>query len=206
VNRQSTLYTVVFVFIVSFLFVFLLSLANQATIDTVNLNAELARQRAVLSAFGISAGTDAEVQTAFSQITYTAATQSYSTTVNGQPALAVEFSGPGLWGTITGYLAVTAAVDKILGIEIVSDNETPGLGARINQPWFKDQFRGETIGTTPLLVRVLPGNGDPNKNDNMVDGITGATRTSDAMQVIVNAAIARLRSIAAGTSSAGGNS
>ena len=204
-NKEGTIYTVVFVFIVSFLFVFLLSLANQATIQQVQLNAELVRQRAVLTAFGIAATTDQEVETKYSQVQYSAATQSYSATVNGQPALAVEFAGPGLWGTITGVLAVTATVDEILGLEIMSDNETPGLGARINEAWFKDQFRGEHVGSQPIRVVVMPGDGDPNKNDNAVDAVTGATRTSDAIQAIVNTTLDRLRSIASG-SSTGGNS
>ena len=51
-NKEGTIYTVVFVFIVSFAFVFLLSLTNQATIEQVELNQEIAREGAVLSALG----------------------------------------------------------------------------------------------------------------------------------------------------------
>ena len=202
-NREGTIYTVVFVFIVSFLFVLLLSLANQATIQQVQLNAELVRQRAVLSAFGIAATTDQEVEAKYAQVQYSTDTQSYSAVVGGQPALAVEFAGPGLWGTITGVLAVTASVDEILGLEIMSDNETPGLGARINEAWFKDQFRGESVAGQPIRVVAMPGDGDPSKSDNAVDAITGATRTSEAIQAIVNTTLDRLRSIASGNGTGG---
>ena len=204
-NKEGTIYTVVFVFIASFLFVFLLSLANQATISRVEQNAQLARQRAILSAFGISATSDSEVEAAYSRITYSSDTQSYTTLVNGQPAIATEFAGPGLWGTIEGVLAVTASVTQILGLEIVSDNETPGLGARINEPWFKDQFRGERVYEDGIRVEVMDGDGDPNNLNGLIDAVTGATRSSESIQAIVNGAIFRLRAMASGSATEGGN-
>jgi Na+-transporting NADH:ubiquinone oxidoreductase subunit C len=193
-NREGILYTILFVFIASFLFVFLLSLTNQATIEQVQLNAEIARQRAVLSAFGIEATTDEEVQEQYALID--ASPDGYLVAeVNGETAIGHEFSGPGLWGTIRGVLAVNADVTRILGLEIVSDNETPGLGARINEEWFKEQFRDEVIGNDPIEVVVLEGDGDPDRENGVVDAVTGATRTSEAMGSIINNELEYLRSL-----------
>lgn len=189
-NKEATIYTIIFIFIVSFVFVLLLSLANQVTVARVELNQELARRSAILSAMGIDATGQQEIQAAFAKIKVDQQDGLYAGQVNGQTVYAKSFAGPGLWGTISGYIAVDSSISKFVGIEIVSDSETPGLGARINEAWFKDQFRGEVVPANGTIgVKALPGDGDPNKTDGIVDGITGATRTSDSMQAIVNAAI-----------------
>ena len=105
---------------------------------------------------------------------------------------ATDFAGPGLWGTIEGVIAVSSDLKTLVGIEIVSDNETPGLGARINEPWFKNQFRGESISSGTIAVTQTPGDGDLDKSNSIIDGVTGATRTSDSIEAIVNRVMERL--------------
>ena len=190
-NKEGTIYTIIFVFIVSFAFVFLLSLTNQATVERVDLNREIVRQRAVLSAMRIQAeGTD-DIQEKYDAVAADAESGLYVATVGGQTVYATQFAGPGLWGTIEGVLAVTADLGEIVGIEILGDNETPGLGGRINEAWFKDQFRGEQVGAGGIVV--TPIDGDPDRSNGMVDAVTGATRTSDSMEAIVNRELERLR-------------
>lgn len=210
-NKEGTIYTVIFIFIVSFAFVFLLSLTNQATIGRVELNREITRQSAILSAMGITATTPEEVQSAYAKVAADDTAGLYIAHVNGETIYAAYFAGPGLWGTIEGFLAVRSDFSQIVGIEILSDTETPGLGARINEAWFKNQFRGETIPASGITVRQLPGDGDANKSDGLIDGITGATRTSDSMQAIVNNELLTLqsrqtRTILQNLSTQGGNS
>ena len=52
------------------------------------------------------------------------------------------------------------------GIEILSQAETPGLGARITEPKFKDQFRGKNLQNADWKVK---------KDGGDFDQITGAT-------------------------------
>ncbi len=71
------------------------------------------------------------------------------------------------------------------GIAIVSQNETPpGLGgARIEEPWFTEQFRGKQA---PPFTMVEEGTADA---DTEVDAITGgATRTSEYFRNLTNRA------------------
>ncbi len=192
-NKEGTIYTIVFVFIVSFAFVFLLSLTNQATIEQVELNQEIVRQGAILSAMGIEAEDSEEIQEKYDTVATDPDAGLYVATVNGQLVYGTQFAGPGLWGTIEGVIAVTADLREIVGIEIVSDNETPGLGGRINEPWFKDQFRGERVTADGIDVTHIAGDGDPDRVNGLIDGITGATRTSDSMEAIVNRELRRLR-------------
>ena len=68
-----------------------------------------------------------------------------------------------------GNIDILMGVDmqgKITGIEILSMAETPGLGARIEEPAFKNQFVGRTLKNTRWAVK---------KDGGDIDQITGAT-------------------------------
>ncbi|GBE14922.1 MAG TPA: RnfABCDGE type electron transport complex subunit G [Proteobacteria bacterium] len=52
------------------------------------------------------------------------------------------------------------------GIEILAHAETPGLGARIVEPSFKDQFKGRSLENTNFKVK---------KDGGDIDQLTGAT-------------------------------
>jgi Na+-transporting NADH:ubiquinone oxidoreductase subunit C len=190
VNKEGMIYTIVFIFTVSFAFVFLLSMTNQATIEQVRLNQELARQRAVLSAMGIEFETDQEVMERFDEIAADPVAGLYVGQVEDRTVYAREFSGSGLWGLISGIAAVTADLEQFIGIEIVDDNETPGLGGRINEEWYKAQFEGLPIPEPGIRVRM----GNPDLEAGIIDGVTGATGTSMAMQSIINRVIDDFRS------------
>jgi Na+-transporting NADH:ubiquinone oxidoreductase subunit C len=68
------------------------------------------------------------------------------------------------------------------GVSIVSQNETPGLGARIEEPWFTSQFAGKT-GPFRFVEE-----GTSNSDDE-IDSITGATRTSQSFKNIINSVV-----------------
>jgi len=193
------LYTVVFTFIVCFVFVFLLSLTNVATRPKVEFNQEVARQQAILSALGVSFSTPQEVKQKYKNVeTVKKGNMTlYTTTVNGERVYAHEFSGQGLWGTITGVLGVNSNATKTVGLEIISHSETPGLGGRIDEAWFKKQFDGEVIKNGTIKF-TSGGSGDTNYQDGQVDGITGASRTTDSMRTIINREISNLQAALGG--------
>jgi Na+-transporting NADH:ubiquinone oxidoreductase subunit C len=198
-NKQSTVYTMVFMFIVAFAFVFLLSLTNEATRERVELNQEVARKRAVLSALGVGELTDEEVLERFEeveQLERDGATV-FEATVDGETVYAKEFAGSGLWGTIEGVLGVSGDVSATVGLEIINHNETPGLGGRITEPWFQRQFAGENIGAEGIAFTA--GDGDFDHENSEVDGITGATRTTESMERIVNREIDQIESLLGGS-------
>jgi Na+-transporting NADH:ubiquinone oxidoreductase subunit C len=65
---------------------------------------------------------------------------------------AFALKGPGFWGPISMILGVDIKSMTIRGIEIVEQNETPGLGARIEEAEFRGQFRGKRL-DQPLRIR-----------------------------------------------------
>ena len=202
-KKDSILYTVVFSFIVTFLFVFLLAVANESTSGIVQRNQELARQKAVLSAMAVPFKTDEEVRTLYGsiEIVEKEGVKLFKGTQAGKPVYAKEFSGSGLWGTITGILAVDESVSQIVGIQIVSHNETPGLGGRVADPWFKEQFRGLKVknGKIQVTYGSEAGSGKANKEEGIADGITGASRTSQSMDTILNSELSVLKKLLGGT-------
>jgi len=100
---------------------------------------------------------------------------------------AFPVGGAGFWGPVYGMVSVDPEASKILGIAFYRHSETPGLGARITEPWFTKQF-------TNLPIFPVEGNrkifylkpAGPGKGPNELDAITGATGTSRAVEAFVN--------------------
>jgi Na+-transporting NADH:ubiquinone oxidoreductase subunit C len=70
------------------------------------------------------------------------------------------------------------------------------LGARIEEKWFTDQFKGVRIDWNKNVSdRVLIGRATGAKPDNQVDAITGATQTSMALKRFLNAELERIRAL-----------
>ncbi len=157
---------------------------------------ERARLRAhVFSAFGVEAPADARaLEALWNERIREARDEEGPYWVlrgpGGAAGYAFPFEGPGFWGPISGVVAVDPAGERILGISFVRHQETPGLGGRISEGWFRDQFRGK-----PLEVRdgrVLEFVFRPPTGEREVEAITGATQTSTRLARFLNAFLARL--------------
>lgn len=69
----------------------------------------------------------------------------------------------------SGNIEIMAGVDPqgtVTGVEILTNGETPGLGARISEPAFKGQFAGKSLDNADWRVK---------KDGGSFDQITGAT-------------------------------
>lgn len=95
--------------------------------------------------------------------------------------------GQGYQGSIKILCGVDSGLNNILGIEIIESTETPGLGARINEAWFKKQFKSLNVARAIEYVKRKP------QVDNEIEAITGATVSSKAVVTILNIAIKELR-------------
>jgi len=193
-EKNSMTYTAIFSFIITFILVFLLTLTYIGTKDRVseyNKNYEIS---AILKAIGVKFK-DEEVQKQFKSIFNLdlPTNKTMIGKINGEDILVSKFSGKALWGTVTGIIAMDKNLKTIKGIGIISHNETPGLGGRIEDSWFLKQFRGETINKNMIKVVQGSGSGNYNFNDGIIDGIVGATRTSKSIEVMINQKIKSLR-------------
>jgi len=176
----------VFTFIVAFLFVIIIALVDNATKNRVLQNQKLVTAQAFLNAIDAAVDDEAETLAEFSRIFPSVeGPRIKRAQVGNETVLVKMFSGQGLWGTVTGVIAVDETVERVVGLDIISHSETPGLGGRIEEDWFKGQFRNERIGDEGIIVRKGEGGLDDNPDNGLVDGITGASLTSAAMEAIV---------------------
>lgn len=109
-------------------------------------------------------------------------TDSVTKVYGSDTGYAVEVSPSGFGGPISMMVGV-AKDGKVLGISIVSQTETAGLGAvAAAKTSAGETFRGQYTGKSGTLAVTKDG-GD-------IDAITGATITSRAVTAGVNAALA----------------
>ena len=110
-------------------------------------------------------------------------------------AYAFEMQGKGLWGPITGYLAVKPDARTVMGATFDAPKETPGLGAEIMYAKFTEQWVGKRIvndGGEIAPIRVVKGSAELMCQDapqHCVDGVSGATITSDGVTYMVEDAL-----------------
>ena len=186
------IYPLVFMFLVTTVCILITSGIFLATEDRVRENELLFLRTAVLSAAGASLGTDTSQIASLYLSSVTENEGFYIVRVGSGPErYVIPFKGAGLWGEISLMVGFEADLTTLSGVAIVSQHETPGLGARIEEPWFTAQFAGKK---GPFRI-VEEGTADASDE---VDAITGATRTSESFQNIMNRAASESRSIIRG--------
>jgi len=103
-----------------------------------------------------------------------------------------DVTGSGLWGTMRGLIAVTPDFNKIINFIIYDQMETPGLGARVEEPWFKAQFAGKTLINAKTISDFILVPEEAQPADLQIKQITGATITSSSVLKIIKAAALEL--------------
>ena len=92
----------------------------------------------------------------------------------GKPvAVAIPFSGAGVWGPIRGVIATESDMTTVRGLRFYHQEETPGLGGEITSAKFLDQFVGKKLISpegTPMFRVLKPG---AELDIHSVSGITG---------------------------------
>ena len=86
----------------------------------------------------------------------------------------IPMRGNGLWGPISGYLAIATDGSTIVGANFDHKSETPGLGGEITTEKFQNQFSGKQIRENGQLVPIE------------FDAITGATKTSNGVKEMID--------------------
>lgn len=192
--------TVIFTVVVTALFAMLVSGVNATLADRIMTNQTIARQRVVVGLFGLVEGeeilTDKQVAEIFANSIEPVVFKNqrklevYKTAASAERRYVVAFSGQGFWDTIKGYVAISPDKMKLNGLEFTAHGETPGLGGRISEPDFKSRLKDRDISTkrSDGLRLKFVSEGSASKDDE-VDGITGATGTSSAIEKIINKTI-----------------
>jgi len=99
-----------------------------------------------------------------------------------QIVIAVE--GLGMWGTMYGFLSLAPDGNTVRGLTYYDQKETPGLGGEIGNPKWLALWRGRKgfDDQWNAKITVIKGQAGPPETDPLrVDGLSGATVTSNAV-------------------------
>lgn len=117
----------------------------------------------------------------------------YICRVNGETKYVVPVYGMGLWGPISGYIALNADKSTIYGVYFNHESETAGLGAEIkdNKAW-QEKFQGKKLfkngDDKAIALSVEKKVEDPTTQ---VDAVTGATLTSNGVRDMLHEALGK---------------
>lgn len=189
---KNALRIIFFVFVMGTVSSAMLVGLNLFTTPLIEKNEELKLKASVLDAFEIAYGRF-EVLDVFAKnvkVIQKDQDKFYKTT---EGAVAFEISGPGLWGQISGIISLERDLKTIRKIKITHQEETPGLGSRIAETAYLNQFRNKEV--LPRIV-FMPEGEASGKNE--VDAITGATGSSRAFEKLINANIEKYLAILKG--------
>lgn len=184
--KGGYVYTILFMLAITIVLTAVLALANAGFAPLIESNAAFAEKKALLDAFGLEVTGDQQSDEALFNQNISRATNSRGQDLYAKLdassqviGLAAPFTGAGLWGQISGYIAFSPDGSELQGIVFTAQNETPGLGGRIDEKQYRDQFRGIAIKADQPLAYNAPGYED-------LDAISGATSSSRAVLTIVN--------------------
>ncbi|QQK08647.1 FMN-binding protein [Miniphocaeibacter halophilus] len=187
-KKKSMIFPVVFMVLLAGILTFLLAVINEVSLPVIEFNQKIELQEKILSVFNIlpEEATPQEIDSIFNENIKEEDYEGkklYIQEENGENvAYAVPFDGPGLWGSIDGYLGIKSDLKTVTGIEFIKQEETPGLGGRISEPEYKEQFRNLDISDSSsgeiVINKPAPGGN--------IDAITGATQTSTFVTNMIN--------------------
>jgi len=88
----------------------------------------------------------------------------------------------GYSGPITLLAGFDIATAKLTAIKVLSQRETPGLGAKAKESWFQDRYKGKGTAAPLEVTKSAP------SKENQIEAITASTITTKAVTKGVNAA------------------
>jgi len=186
--KKSFSFPIIFMIVITAFFTFILAFLNYSTADKIEFNKETELRKKILYVFDIESTSNSPeaIEKVFNDNIIEETLDEdiiYSIKEDGKvTGYAFPVRGSGLWGSVVGYVGISEDYNKLLGIDFVSHSETPGLGGRISEDSYKEQFRGLDISTAKdgnyIIYR-------PSSGGN-VDAITGATLTSKSVSNFVN--------------------
>lgn len=192
---ESKTYPIIFIFVISLVFVLVLSTINALAKPRILEQEKFEFQKSVLYVFGYLDDTSKLDENEIRNIYESKIVEKTGDTITVYIAKEMEkyaftLQSPGLWGTIEALVAVNKDGSRIEGIDFINHSETPGLGGRIEESAFKEQFRNEKISSdSNSRIAVVANRDTSSSDDSSVDSITGASRTSEAIQKLVNKAV-----------------
>ena len=210
-NTNSNTYTIIYASVMVIIVAFLLAFVSSSLRDRQGKNVEMDTKKQILAALNKRGVENADAEYAkyvkdmlmnedgtLTEVPANEFATSYEKEVKGKNRLHVFVAdidgskkyvfpvyGTGLWGAIWGYVALNDDKNTVYGTYFSHASETPGLGAEIATEPFQNQFvNKKTIENDSIYLSVVK-NGKIRETEYEVDGISGGTITSDAVNKMI---------------------
>ncbi len=106
--------------------------------------------------------------------------------------IAFKAKGNGFSPDLTLMVGINPEFSLLTGIEVLEQTETPGLGNKIADSWFKDQFVGLIMDDQPTAVIKNVKPTDPTRG---IQALSGATISSKAVVNIIRSQLITVREL-----------
>ena len=189
-NTNSNSYIIIYSAILVVIVAFLLAFVYKALKPMQDANVALDVKKQILYSLNIRNLDGAEAEAKYAAVVKAEKTDEengqklYECQIDGKDVAVVSLKGMGLWGGISGYLAIDPE-GKVFGAYFNHEGETAGLGAEIkdSQAW-QEKFIGKQIWDEQgnVLLSVVKKVDNP---ETQVDCVTGATLTSNGVDAML---------------------
>ena len=195
-NTNNNAYIIAYSCAMVVIVAFLLAFVSSTLKPLQDVNVALDKKKQILAALNIRNLSDSESEAKYKEVVLKDEAfalnsadykngnyKIYECQVDGQKKYVVPVYGMGLWGPIWGYIAVNEDGNTVYGAFFNHDSETAGLGADIkdSKEW-QDKFIGKKIyGADGKPALKVVKSSDLKNPESEVDGITGATLTSNGV-------------------------
>ncbi len=187
-NTNSNSYIIIYSAILVVIVAFLLAFVYQALKPMQDANVALDVKKQILYSLNIRNLDGAEAEAKYAEVVKEEkevnGQKVYECQVEGKEILVASLKGMGLWGGISGYIAINGD-DTVYGAYFNHESETAGLGAEIkdSQEW-QEKFIGKKIYDDQgnVVLSVVKKVENP---ETQVDCVTGATLTSNGVDAML---------------------
>ena len=195
-NTNSNSYIIIYSSVLVIIVAFLLAFVYQALKPMQDANVALDMKKQILYSLNIRNLDGAEAEAKYKEVVKEEKVingqKLYACQMGDQTVGVVALKGMGLWGGISGYLAIDEN-DKVYGAYFNHESETAGLGAEIkdSQEW-QEKFIGKSIfdANGNVALSVVKKVEDPNTQ---VDCVTGATLTSNGVDAMIKDCLKKIK-------------
>lgn len=188
--KETNTYIIIYATVMVIIVAFLLAFISSALKPTQDANVLRDTKNQILISLNITGLKGVAIDQKFAEVvTDTFQVDDkvvYQASVDGATKYVLPVKGRGLWGGLWGYISVNDDRQHVFGTYFDHESETAGLGARIKERWFQEQFNGKPIFTdNPQQVALTVVKKGQSKAETEIDGVTGATLTSNGVADMV---------------------
>ena len=188
-NTNSNAYIIIYSTILVIIVAFLLAFVSSSLKAKQEANVALDVKKQILYSLNIRGLNDTEAEAKYAEVvkaeTDVDGQKAYACLVDGEEIMVFGLKGMGLWGGISGYLAIHGEEEPtVFGAYFNHESETAGLGAEIkdSQAW-QEKFIGKKVfANGDVALAVVKNVEDP---ATQVDCVTGATLTSNGVNDMI---------------------